>query len=270
MPSFTDSQSSKEINPISPQRIGGISPFKYTYYSSGQIVLYEGDTKMELLSKEAKYAKGCRKQFPKKTVLQYPCCKKRKDKEVDTEEKSCDDEFHGGCQERYICCQKKKDSDPCVSKYECCEQPPNSEGCATVWKCCEETEDHKGCKERYQCCQMPEDARGCEDKWECCGQAPEEKGCQTVCDRCNIRWGHKPGCSWPENEDDAKEKSPDLDDGMNTNDYDEEHNPAIAEDIAQERMDAIEQELSPVPPMGDVPNGIKRAISTDLPTNELL
>merc|ERR1712176_881612 len=66
-------------------------------------------------------------------------------------------------------------------------------------------------KERYQCCLMPEDARGCEDKWECCGQAPEERGCQTVCNRCGVRWGHKPGCSWPEHDEENNEDHEDDD-----------------------------------------------------------
>merc|ERR1712228_257908 len=194
----------------------------------GCSVLCQSKKKMELLSKRSSV------------------CKRRKDKEVDIEEKSCDDEFHGGCKERYLCCLKPKDSDPCVSKYECCEAPPNSEGCATVWKCCEEMEDAKGCKERYKCCLMPEDARGCEDKWECCDQAPEEKGCQTVCNRCGVRWGHKPGCSWPELDEETKEDQ-ETEDAMKTNDYDEAHNPVVVhedDDKIQimDTMDAIEED----------------------------
>merc|ERR1712130_6854 len=116
------------------------------------------------------------------------------DKEVDIEEKSCDDEFHGGCQER------------------------------------------------YKCCLMPEDARGCEDKWECCDQAPEEKGCQTVCNRCGVRWGHKPGCSWPELDEESKD-----DQDITTNDYDEAHNPVIVHEDdnkikIMDTMDAIEED----------------------------
>merc|ERR1712048_795887 len=125
--------------------------------------------------------------------------------DVDDQEKGCDDEFHGGCKKRYLCCMQPEGSEPCVHKYECCEKPPNTEGCTIVWKCCGELSDASGCKERYQCCLMPEDARGCEDKWECCGQAPEERGCQTVCNRCGVRWGHKPGCSWPEVDEEQKE-----------------------------------------------------------------
>jgi len=230
-------------------------PGEYITIISGKMCCTKESQKWNCCQKEAKYAKGCRKQFPKKEVLQYPCCKKRKDKEVDIEEKSCDDEFHGGCKKRYLCCMKGEDSDPCVSKYECCGQPPNSEGCTTVWKCCEETEEHKGCQERYICCQMPEDARGCEDKWECCNQAPEEKGCQTVCDRCTVRWGHKPGCCWPEIDDDNKMSD---NEEIKTNDYDEEHNPAI---LAEEyEHDELKNEVSPspAPPLGDVPTKSQR------------
>ena len=121
----------------------------------GALCCAKAQQKWNCCQAEAKYAKGCQKRFPKKTVLVYPCCERRKDKEVDDQEKGCDDEFHGGCQERYLCCMKPKGSEPCVSKYECCERPPLSEGCATVWKCCEEVESAKGCKERYQCCLMP-------------------------------------------------------------------------------------------------------------------
>eukprot|EP00483_Globobulimina_turgida_P013180 UN13204 len=107
---------------------------------------------------------------------------------------------------------------------------------------------------------MPEDARGCEDKWACCEQAPEEKGCQTVCDRCSVRWGHKPGCSWPELDDENKEYfDEEYDDDMKTNDYDEAHNPTILNDLAEERQ----QELTPAPPMGGIPTTSQRAISTD-------
>merc|ERR1711997_1439212 len=118
----------------------------------------------------------------------------------------------------------------------------------------------------YKCCKMPENARGCQDKWACCDQAPEEKGCQTVCSRCNIRWGHKPGCSWPEADDENEQKEyHDEDDDMKTNDYDEEHNPAIAEDIAEETQKQIDAELTPIPPLGAITNSLrdKNEMSTD-------
>ena len=116
-------------------------------------------------------------------------------------------------------------------------------------------------------------SRGCEDKWDCCEQAPEEQGCITVCDRCGVRWGHKPGCCWPEVDDDTK--SPDVDedgnviDEMKTNDYDEEHNPALAEEMAEERKAAIEAELTPVPPMGYIPTNSERD-ATNMSNDELL
>eukprot|EP01083_Nonionella_stella_P082656 228179_1 len=241
-------------------------PGEYITIITGKLCCTKESQKWNCCQKEAKYAKGCRKQYPKKTVLQYPCCKKRKDKETDIEEKSCDETFHGGCSQRYLCCQKKKDSEPCVSKYQCCDQPPRSEGCSTVWKCCDEAEAHKGCKERYQCCEMPEDARGCEDKWECCDQAPDEKGCDTVCERCDVRWGHRPGCSWPEVDDDAKGYHDESDESedMQTNDYDEAHNPTLSTEFAQkhtqiapdiddtEENEAGKRELSPIPSMGSM------------------
>eukprot|EP01083_Nonionella_stella_P208807 757538_1 len=239
-------------------------PGEYITIISGKLCCTKETQKWNCCQKEAKYAKGCRKQFPKKEVLQYPCCKKRKDKEIDEEEKGCDDAFHGGCQKRHLCCQKKEGSDPCLSKYECCEQPPNANGCTTVWKCCEEVEENKGCKDRYACCKMPEDARGCQDKWACCEQAPEEKGCMTVCNRCEIRWGHKPGCSWPEADDEMKQyHDEDIEDDMKTNDYDEAHNPTILNEIAEENQKAIEAELTPVPPLGGIPTDTQRNMSTD-------
>jgi len=205
---------------------------------------------------EVRHARGCRQQFPKKTVLRYPCCDRKKDMVVDQEEKGCDEEFHGGCKQRYLCCQGGPDSEPCESKYDCCGQPPLSEGCQTVWKCCEEAEDQPGCKERYQCCQMPEDARGCEDRWACCLQAPEELGCQTVCLRCNVRWGHKPGCMWPEPDDDGGDEKVYHDpDEPEQDDYDEAHNPMIMEEVAEERQAQLEAEQSPAPMLGAVPLG---------------
>eukprot|EP00486_Rosalina_sp_Unknown_P006679 CAMPEP_0201575122 /NCGR_PEP_ID=MMETSP0190_2-20130828/20115_1 /ASSEMBLY_ACC=CAM_ASM_000263 /TAXON_ID=37353 /ORGANISM="Rosalina sp." /LENGTH=640 /DNA_ID=CAMNT_0048004347 /DNA_START=135 /DNA_END=2057 /DNA_ORIENTATION=- len=251
-------------------------PGEYITIITGKLCCTKETQKWNCCQKEARYAKGCRKQFPKKTIITYPCCKKKKDKEKDEEEKGCDEEFHGGCQRRYLCCQKKEGSDPCVSKYDCCEKPPNSEGCATVWKCCEFAEDSPGCKERYMCCQMPDGSRGCQDKWDCCEQAPEEQGCQTVCSRCGVKWGHKPGCSWPENPDDDA-KSPDVvdEDGnvvideMHTNDYDEAHNPTIAEEVEEERKAAIEAELTPVPPLGFIPTGTERD-AANMSNEELL
>ena len=86
---------------------------EYITIITGKLCCTKETQKWNCCQKEAKYAKGCRKQYPKKTVLQYPCCKKRKDKEKDIEEKGCDDEFHGGCQERYLCCGQKKGAEVC-------------------------------------------------------------------------------------------------------------------------------------------------------------
>merc|ERR1719242_1868018 len=106
---------------------------------------------------------------------------------------------------------------------------------------------------------MPSDARGCQDRWACCGQAPEELGCVTVCLRCNVRWGHKPGCQWPEVDDDNDEKGNgnatvyhDADEPVN-DDYDEEANPLIAQERQMERQMQIEKELTPLPMLGSVP-----------------
>lgn len=182
---------------------------------------------------ESPYAKGCRTIYHKKTIRRYPCCKKQKDKDVDEEEKGCDEQFHGGCQKRYKCCMKKEGSDPCVAKFKCCDGAPNADGCKEVFKCCGEDLTVQGCQERYACCKLAvvvdtdtgttKHPTGCEQKWECCDQAPEELGCQTVCGRCKVRWGHKPGCSFPEKDDDKHQDSSDED--ANAPDmYDEENN----------------------------------------------
>eukprot|EP00484_Ammonia_sp_Unknown_P029297 CAMPEP_0197030292 /NCGR_PEP_ID=MMETSP1384-20130603/9551_1 /TAXON_ID=29189 /ORGANISM="Ammonia sp." /LENGTH=642 /DNA_ID=CAMNT_0042459609 /DNA_START=127 /DNA_END=2055 /DNA_ORIENTATION=+ len=256
-------------------------PGEYVTIISGNLCCTKETQKWNCCQKEAKYAKGCRKQFPPKTVKRYPCCKREKDAEKDEEEKGCDESFHGGCKQRYMCCQKPDGSDPCVSKYKCCDQPPNSDGCEEVYKCCGEKVSVKGCEERYACCLLPvavnketgesTHPKGCEEKWECCEQAPEEPGCQTVCDRCDVRWGHKPGCSWPEADDDTKAPDQPIDenDEMVTNDYDEEHNPTLAAENALARREEIEQELTPAPPLGAIPTSTERDIE-HLSSDELL
>jgi len=149
-------------------------------------------------------AQGCKKTFGKMKVKYFACCEK--------DEK---DVKNGGCNQRFRCCHAPPDDAGCVKEYECCKRMPNSEGCRTRHLCCEEDEGHQGCKQRYTCCLMPDGARGCRDKFECCGKGPESKGCITVCNRCDVEWGHRPGCSWPEldkPDDDQDIEIPILDD----------------------------------------------------------
>ena len=94
-----------------------------------------------------------------------------------------------------------------------------------------------------------------------------------MCDRCEVRWGHKPGCSWPENEDDTKAPEVDEDgnviiDEMKTNDYDEAHNPVIIEEMAEERQ-AAEAKAAPVPTLGTLPSGTD-VNTQNMSTDELL
>jgi len=208
-------------------------------------------------------------------VLIYPCCSKQKDKIVDDEEKGCDDAFHGGCKKKFSCCKLPPDAGPCSHEYECCGRPPNSEGCETVWKCCEELFGAEGCKERYKCCHMPESARGCEDKWLCCGQAPEERGCQTVCDRCGVRWGHKPGCTWPQVDDDENDDAKryhDENDENRRDDYDESANPVVQRQMTDdERLETkrmIDAEASPAPILGAIPETAGPALDLDASPDE--
>eukprot|EP01084_Bolivina_argentea_P011297 21123_1 len=68
-------------------------PGEFITIISGKACCTKESQKWNCCQKEAKYAKGCRTQYPQKIVLQYPCCKKKKDKTKDEEEKGCDDEF---------------------------------------------------------------------------------------------------------------------------------------------------------------------------------
>ncbi len=81
-----------------------------------------------------------------------------------------------------------------------------------------------------------------------------------VCDRCGVRWGHKPGCSWPQLDDDENDdykKYHDESDENRTDDYDEANNPVVHQQAVQdkqmERKSLLEAEASPAPLMGAVP-----------------
>ena len=81
-----------------------------------------------------------------------------------------------------------------------------------------------------------------------------------ICDRCGVRWGHKPGCSWPQNDDDENDdykKYHDESDENRTDDYDEASNPVVHQQAAHdkqiERQSLINAEASPAPLMGAVP-----------------
>lgn len=127
----------------------------YITVISGNLCCVKESQKWNCCQMTQQFARGCRTTYPLKTVLIYPCCNAQKDKDIDDEERGCDDDFHGGCQKRWSCCKGPPDAEFCEHKYECCGKPPNSEGCETVWKCCEQLEGAEGCKERYQCCLMP-------------------------------------------------------------------------------------------------------------------
>eukprot|EP01084_Bolivina_argentea_P088736 160213_1 len=70
---------------------------EYITIVSGKLLFTQKHQEWSCCEKKAEDAQGCEKLYLKKTVLQYPCCKKTKDKKTDIEEKGCDIEFHKGC-----------------------------------------------------------------------------------------------------------------------------------------------------------------------------
>lgn len=82
-----------------------------------------------------------------------------------------------------------------------------------------------------------------------------------VCDRCGVRWGHKPGCTWPQIDDDENDdmqKYHDESDENRTDDYDMEHNPIVKQQTAHdEQMKALlDADASPAPMMGALPDSV--------------
>lgn len=81
-----------------------------------------------------------------------------------------------------------------------------------------------------------------------------------ICDRCGVRWGHKPGCTWPQIDDDDNDemrKFHDESDEDRTNDYDEVHNPIVQQQtIHDEQLEKalLDSEASPAPQMSKVPD----------------
>jgi len=81
-----------------------------------------------------------------------------------------------------------------------------------------------------------------------------------ICDRCGVRWGHKPGCTWPQLDDDENDdfkKYHAESDENRTDDYDETSNPVVQEEVMRdkqmERQSLLLKDATPVPILGDVP-----------------
>eukprot|EP01084_Bolivina_argentea_P027685 51441_1 len=70
---------------------------KYHTVNKGNAFWKESFKQWSCCQRSDKLAQGCNKRYLKKILLQYPCCKKTKDKEKDSEEKGFDVEFHRGC-----------------------------------------------------------------------------------------------------------------------------------------------------------------------------